>query len=75
MIADIIMMITVVLAMIIYAIIIAIVWGVDLRLIYTLFSTDWHDGGPLYLLGTALVTLIGLFLTFYFVGALLGGIE
>ena len=75
MIADTMMMMAEMLAMIIFAIIIVIVWGIDLWLVYTLFTTDWYDGGPLFLICTALVTLLGLFLTFYFVGALLGGVE
>ena len=75
MIADTMMMMAEILAMIILAMIIAIVWSVDLWLVYTLFSTDWYDRGPLYLICMVPVTLLGLFLTFYFVGALLGGVE
>ena len=75
MIADTMMMMAEILAMIILAMIIVIVWSMDLWLVYTLFTTDWYDGGPLYLICMVPVTLLGLFLTFYFVGALLGGVE
>ena len=75
MIADTMIMMAEMLAMIIFAMIIMIVWGADLWLVHTLFSTDWDDGGPLYLICMVPVTLFGLFLTFYFVGALLGGVE
>lgn len=75
MIADTMMMMANILAIIIYAMIIMIVWGIDLWLVYTLFTTDWYDGGPLLLICMIPVTLLGLFLTFYFVGALLGGVE